>query len=122
MSDDESDFSLLNIYEVESDEGTRHLVGFQDPGLAGSVGIASHAMLGEFTPDPHGEFDPETFVLNPEFIESVTQYMNAEPARTPGVAEHARQIPGDWLYVVDPRNTSESDDEPPAEDVLGRFA
>lgn len=117
----ESDLPLLNIYEIEAEEGTRHLVGFQDPVLAGAVGLASHAMIGEFEPDPGGEFDPETFVLNPEFLEAVVRYMNEQPAITPALAEGARQIPGERLYVVDPRNESSLDEDPPADDVLGYF-
>ncbi len=121
MSD--SDLPLLNIYEIEDQDkgGTRHLVGFQDPVLAGSVGLASHAMIGEFEPDPDGEFDPETFVLNPEFLEAVVRYMNEQPAITPALAEGARQIPGERLYVVDPRNDTPPEDDPPPADVLGYF-
>jgi hypothetical protein len=118
---DESELSLLNIYEVETDEGTKHLVGFQDPVLAGSVGLASHAMIGEFRPDPDGEFDPDSFTVNPEFVEAVTQYMNAVPVEAPALVEGARQIPGERLYVVDPRNDTPMDEDPPAEDVLGWY-
>lgn len=119
----ESDLPLLNIYEVEDEEdgGTRHLVGFQDPVLAGAVGLASHAMIGEFEPDPDGEFDPETFTLNPEFVEAVVRYMNEQPDITPALSEGASQIPGERLYVVDPRNESPLDEDPPAADVLGYF-
>jgi hypothetical protein len=118
---DESELSFLNIYEVETEEGTRHLVGFQDPVLAGSVGLASHAMIGEFRPGPDGEFDPETFAVNPEFVEAVAAYMNAVPPHAPTLVEGAQQIPGQRLYVVDPRNHTPHDEDPPTEDVLGWY-
>lgn len=120
MSD--ADLSLLNIYEVETDQGARHLVGFLDPVLAGSVGILSGAMVGEFTPDAEGNFDPETFILNPDFIQSVIAFMNEEPARDSALADGAQQIPGQPLYVVDPRNQTPLDDDPPPEDILGSFS
>jgi hypothetical protein len=112
---------LLNVYEVEVDGATRHLVGFLDPVLAGIKGIDSRAMVGEFTPGPDGEFDPSTFQVNPEFIEAVTRYLNEHPGRSPEVADQARSIPGRKLYLVDPRNTTPLDDDPPAFDVLGAF-
>ncbi len=117
----ESDLPLLNIFEVETENGTRHLVGFQDPVLAGSVGLASHAMVGEFEPGPDGEFDPDSFEPNPEFVEAVVAYMNIIPGLSPNLAEGARQIPGQRLYIVDPRNETPGDSDPPAEDVLGCF-
>lgn len=117
----ESDLPLLNIFEVETEEGTRHLVGFQDPVLAGAVGLASHAMVGEFTPKPDGEFDAETFEPNPEFIEAVVAFMNGIPEQSPELNEGARQIPGQRLHIVDPRNDTPTEDDPPLEDVLGSF-
>lgn len=117
----ESDLPLLNIFEVETDGGTRHLVGYQDPVLAGAVGLASHAMVGEFTPDADGEFDPDSFDPNPEFVEAVVGYMNAVLVHTPSLIEGARQVPGRPLYVVDPRNETPADEDPPTEDVLGSF-
>ncbi len=121
--EDRSDepLSLLNIYEVETEGGTEHWVGFQDPVLAGVIGVQSHAMVGDFTPGPDGDFDPETFDVNPEFLEVVTAYMNLQPAQLPEMAENAKQIPGQPLYVVDPRNDTPLDEDPPAEDVLGHF-
>lgn len=118
----DADLSLLNIYEVDTEDGPRHLIGFLDPVLAGSVGILSGAMVGEFTPDESGDFDPETFLLNPDFIEAVTAFMNEEPSRITTLSEGAKEIPGQWLYVVDPRNRTPPDEDPPAEDILGAYA
>jgi len=118
---DQSELPLINIFEVETDEGPKHLVGFMDTVLAGAVGLASHAMIGEFRPDSRGEFDPETFTINPEFIHAVIRYMNGGPASDPIIIEGARQIPGQRLYIVDPRNSTPPDDDPPAEDVIGWF-
>lgn len=120
---DES-LSLLNIYEIEDEEagGTRHLVGFLDPVRAGARGLASHAMVGEFTPGPDGEFDGDSFVPNPEFVAAVTAYMNAQAGPSPEVAAEARKVPGDWLYLVDPRDETPDGDDPPRENILGAFA
>ncbi|MBX6316433.1 MAG: hypothetical protein IRY99_26500 [Isosphaeraceae bacterium] len=118
----EHELSLLNVYEVEDQGRTRYLVGFLDPVLAGSRGIALRAMIGEFTPRADGEFDLGTFEVNPEFIAAFEQYMNGEPSRSPAMVEQARAVPGQWLYLVDPRNTTPPDQDPPAADILGRFA
>ena len=118
----ESELSLLNVYEVEVDGGTRHLVGFLDPVLAGSRGIDSRAMIGEFTPGPDGEFDHESFRVNPEFVAALTDYMNGAPSRTPEIIAQARSIPSDWLYVVDPRDATDPDEDPPLAEVLGCYA
>lgn len=117
----ESDLPLLNIFEVETEEGLRHFVGFQDQVLAGAIGLASHAMVGEFNPKPDGEFDAETFTPNPEFIGAVVAYMNGVPEQSPELAEGARQIPGQRLHIVDPRNQTPTEEDPPLEDVLGSY-
>ena len=118
----EPDLPLLNIFEVQDGGKTRHLVGFLDTILAGAIGIPSHAMVGDFDPDGQGEFDPQTFRLNPEFVTAVTAYMNGGPSLDPGIAEQAAAIPGQWLYVVDPRNTTDPEEDPPPADVLGCYA
>ena len=76
----DSDLPLLNIYEIEMDGVPRHLVGFLDPVLAGARGIDTRAMVGEFEPLENGEFDLETFEVNPEFVETFTRYMNERRA------------------------------------------
>lgn len=124
MEQDEQDaLPLLNVYEIDDDEQgrTRHLVGFMDPVLAGAIGLASHAMVGEFTPKPSGDFDPETFSVNPEFVEAVIRFMNLQPARSEPLRQGALEIPGERLYVVDPRAEVPDDEDPEAEDVLGWY-
>jgi hypothetical protein len=123
MDDSADDLSLLNVYEVEDDtQGrVRHLIGFMDGVLAGSIGLVSHAMVGEFEPKEDGSFDPDTFTLNPEFLDAATQFLNAQGKVSQELSEGAAQAPGERLYLVDPRNFSEGDEEPPAEDVLGWY-
>lgn len=121
MAHEEDDLPLLNIYEIEVDGDTKHLVGFLDPVLAGSRGIDSRAMVGEFTPTPDGEFDVETFQVNPDFLEAVAEFMNEQTSGSPDLAQGARSIPGQRLYIVDPRNATDPSEEPPLADVLGYF-
>lgn len=116
-----SELPLLNIYEVEDDGRTRHFVGFLDPVLAGARGIDPQAMIGEFTPDPAGEFDLATFRVNSEFLAAFTQFMNEVAIQSPEINAQARTIPGQRLYLIDPRNLGDPDVEPPAADVLGAF-
>ena len=122
-NDDPNDLPLLNVYEIDDEEQrrTRHLVGFIDPVLAGALGLVSHAMVGEFTPKPSGDFDPETFSVNPEFVEAVIRFMNLQPARSEPLRLGAREIPGERLYVVDPRAEVPDDEDPMPEDVLGWY-
>ena len=116
------ELSLLNIFEVETDEGMKHLIAFLDPVRAGAEGIATRGVVGAFLPDSQGEFDPATFTVNPEFIAAFTDYMNQEPGRVTEIADQARAIPGQWLYLVDPRDETPPDQDPPATDILGCFA
>jgi hypothetical protein len=113
----------VNIYEVEDevDGHVRHLVGFMDAGLADAVGLVSHAMIGEFRPGPEGGFDTDTFSVNPEFLDVVTQFLNAQPECSVELVEGARRIPGERLYLVDPRSPARDDEDPPPEDVLGWY-
>lgn len=117
----DTNLPLLNIYEIEEDGKTRHLVGFLDPVLAGAIGIDSRAMVGEFEPTDGGEFDPDSFEPNPEFIDAFTDYMNDAPSRSPGVVENARSVPGQALFLVDPRDETGPEDEPPVADVMGQY-
>ncbi len=123
MDESADDLSLLNVYEVEDEEkgGVRHLIGFMEGVLAGSVGLISHAMVGEYQPTPDGEFDPDTFTLNLEFLEAAKQFLNAQAKISPELIEGAQQVPGEKLFLVDPRNVSEGDEEPDPEDVLGWY-
>lgn len=118
----EPDLALLNVYEVQADGATHHIVCFLDAVLAGARGIDARAVVGEFTPGPDGGFDPDTFQLNPDFVEVFTQYMNEEPGRSEQVAQEAAANPSAWLYVLDPRHEPSAATDPPASDVLGCFA
>ncbi len=123
MDNAPDDLPLLNIYEIDDAEKgrTRHLIGFMDPVLAGAIGIVSHAMVGEFTPRENGDFDPESFIVNPEFVQVVIRYMNLQPIHSSQLAQGAREIPGQKLYVVDPRAQVADHEDPPAEDILGWY-
>lgn len=112
--------ALLNVFEVQEAGRTRHIIGFQDPMLAGARGLVSHAMLGEFTPGPDGGFDSASFTLNAEFVAAFVAYMNQRARESDEFAESARQRPGEPLYVIDPR-FSEDDEGPVSADVLGWY-
>jgi hypothetical protein len=112
---------LLNIYEIDDRGTTRHLVGFLDQVRAGAVGIASRAMVGEFTPRPDGEFDVTTFRPNPEFIAALAEYMNAVVVHDSGVIAQAKAQPGGRMLLVDPRRPFAPDEMPPGKDLVGGF-
>jgi hypothetical protein len=113
---------LLNVYEVETDHGPTSFVCFLDPVLAGAKGIDPRAVVGEYTTQAGEGFDAGTFRVNPTFVEALTGYMNDQPARSDAIAEQARGITSGWLYVLDPRDHSPADAEPPPVNVLGAFA
>lgn len=113
--------SMLNIFEVEIEDRVRHLICFLTPEIAQREGIDSRKIVGEFTPDERGEFTPETFQPNPQFVETYTRYMNREVVQTPELALLALEKPGQILWLVDPRHPSESTEEPPPSNVVGRF-
>lgn len=120
MSESEvaDDIEMLNIYEVEIEGRIRHLICFIDPRQASAEGIAPRKIIGEFRPDPQGEFDPDTFTANPEFIKAYSEFMNEEAQRIPELMLLAQERPGETLNLVDPRDPSE---EPSAPNVVGRF-
>jgi hypothetical protein len=118
----QSSLSLLNLFEVEHEGSTRHVVCFLDSVLAGARGIDSRSVIGEFQPGASGEFDLASFRLNPEFVEAFTQYMNAEAIRAPEIVGQARDHASGWLYLVDPRAPDPAADELPAGELLGCFA
>jgi hypothetical protein len=119
MSDTSLD--LLNIYEIQEPAGTRHLVCFLEPVLAGARGIEGRSVIGEFTPRDDGEFDPETFLLNPEFVEAFIRYMNKTVIEAPEMEEQSRANPAGYLHLIDPR-CGVQEGEPPLADVLGGYA
>ncbi len=117
----EPSLELLNIYEIDEDGQTRYLVCFLEPVMAGAKGIDGRSVVGEFEPLPDGEFNPHTFQLNPEFVASLTDYMNADAIQAEELQRQAQESPSGWLYLIDPRH-QEPSAEPPAGDVLGAFA
>lgn len=117
-----NDLSLLNVFEVETGGVHRHLIGFLDVVLAGRLGIDARSVVGQFEPNAGGGFNPETFQLNPQFIEVFVQYMNERVALSPEVVRQALERPSDWLYLLDPRSPAGSSEEPPASDLIGCFA
>jgi hypothetical protein len=122
MSNSSETLALLNVYEIVIEGSTRHFVCFLDPVLAGVRGIDQRTVVGEFTPGANRSFDPSTFRLNPEFVDSLTRYMNEDAALTTEVIRQAAEQPGQWLYVLDPRYVGNEIDEPNGEDLLGCFA
>jgi hypothetical protein len=113
---------LLNVYEVVTDAGLRHLVCFLDPERADSEGIDHRSVVGEFTPGPGQSFDPDTFLPNPTFVETFKGYMDEEATRSPELNREALEHADDWLYVLDPRFVGDLDGEPPAGEILGGYA
>ena len=90
---------------------------------AGAVGIEPRAVVGEFTPDAGGDFDLETFELNPDFVRAFAEYMNEEGVKAPELLAQAAAEPEGFLYLVDPRHPFDPDSpsEPPGTDIVGRF-
>src|SRR4051812_38385697 len=119
---DEQELPLLNIFEVETDEGIRHVVGFVDAVRAGAEGVPTRSIVGAFQPTSEGGFDPESFGANPEFIAAFTDFMNDEPSRSEDVVAQAKTIPSQWLYIVDPRDETPDEDDPPATNIVGCYA
>jgi hypothetical protein len=122
---------LLNAFEVNLEGKVRHLIGLIDPVLAGARGIDGRAVVGEFTPGPDGDFDPNTFLVNPHFIAALEQYMNEKSARFSRFVESGGGSGGGdesdgRLEVLDGRSQrggggSETPAEPSATEVLGWF-
>jgi len=117
----ETSLPLLNVFEVQVDGATRHLLCFLDTVLAGVKGIDPRWTIGELTPGPDGTFDASSLTLNPEFIASVTAYMNDQAARAPEIVAEATDRASEWLYILDPRYHGPPDEAPPSE-VLGCYA
>jgi hypothetical protein len=119
----EDSLSLLNIYEIDEEFGTRYFVCFLESVMAGAIGIPTRSIVGEFTPDKDNEFDSETFERNEEFIQAFVQYMNREGINAPELIAQARAEPGGFLYLVDPRHPLDEtgEEEPPTEQLIGRF-
>lgn len=117
----ETSLPLLNVFEVQVDGTTRHVLCFLDTVLAGVKGIDARWTIGELTPGPDGTFDASSLTLNPEFIVSVTAYMNERAAHAPAIIAQAAERASQWLYILDPRFRGSADEAPPSE-VLGCYA
>jgi hypothetical protein len=114
---------LLNVFEVPDDQGgTRHLLAFIEPARADSSGIDARSIVGEITPTDDGGYDPRSLKLNPQFLESFTDYMNEVQANTPEIVERARSLPSGSVYVIDSRNAEPGEGDPPPSDLVGAFA
>ena len=113
---------LLNIYDLETDQGPVSLLCFLDPVLAGAKGIDERSVVGNYVTRGGDEFDPDAFRVNPAFVEALTGFMNEETAESEAIAGQARAIRSDWLYLVDPRDRTDPEAEPPPSNVLGAFA
>ena len=57
-----------------------------------------------------------------EFLAAFTDFMNGEPCQSAEVVAQALTVPSDWLYILDPRNDSPDDTDPPTPDVVGCYA
>jgi hypothetical protein len=117
-----TELPLLNVFEVETDGVHHHLICFLDVILAGSRGIDSRSVIGQFTPSSGGGFDLETFQANPAFIEVFVQYMNERAINSPEIVREASSRSSDWLYLLDPRTPGEFSSDPQAGDLIGCFA
>jgi hypothetical protein len=117
----ESSLSLINVFEIQREGATQHLIGFIDPILAGARGIDARAILGEFTPGADGGFDPRTFQVNPRFITAFEEFMNEVAARSSELMDEATKHPGGRLNIVDGRFRSNAPGDPPSAELIGRF-
>ncbi|SIN85708.1 hypothetical protein SAMN05444166_1294 [Singulisphaera sp. GP187] len=117
-----TELPLLNVFEVETDGVHHHLICFLDVILAGSRGIDSRSVIGQFTPSSGGAFDLETFQVNPTFIEVFVQYMNENAIHSPEIIREAASRISDWIYLLDPRTPGEYSLDPSASDLVGCFA
>jgi hypothetical protein len=120
MSD--SSASLLNVFNVEHNGETIHLLCFVDPAIATAEGLSEEWIVGELDPDETGELRPEGLRVNPEFVLALSGYLNHLPSTRPQIVEQGRAARGDErLVLLDPRFQGGPADEPPFEDVLGSY-
>lgn len=116
----EHSFDLLNIFEIETDDGQRSFVCFLLPEAAETNGIPDRAIVGEFDPREDGEFDPDSFRGNTLFLDAFIDFMNEKTIHSDELLDQARQNAGNVLYLVDPRHPDPTV-EPEAGDILGGF-
>ncbi len=113
---------MLMVYELDDESGRQHVVCFQDPILAGSVGVDVRTIIGRFQPREDGGFNPSTFQFNTAFVNLVAEFMNAKVADDPNLAEDARHVTEGRLEVIDPRCSGLELTEVPMSEILGWFA
>ena len=113
---------LLMVYELNDTSGHHHVICFQDPVHAGSVGINVRSIVGRFQPGPSGKFDPATFQFNLAFVEEVTRYFNEVVILSDTLQDEARHSPDGRMEVIDPRCSLQTLTEIPISSVLGYFA
>ncbi len=113
---------LLNVFDVETEQGSKSLLCFLDPIIAGIKGIDPRAIIGIYNAAEGEDFNPDGFKVNPAFVESITGYMNEEAATSDEIVEQAKTLPQGWLYIIDPRDPHEGNDDPPATNLIGAYA
>jgi len=113
---------ILNVFDVETEDGTKSLLCFLDPVIAGIKGINPRSIIGLYGAAEGEDFNPDGFEVNPAFIEAITGYMNEEAAGSDAIIEQAKTLPQGWLYIIDPRDPNEGQDDPPASNLLGAYA
>jgi hypothetical protein len=101
----ERSLPLLQVREVDQEGAKRHYLCFRGPAPAVN-GVDSRAVVGEFTPDERGAFNPASLRVNTQFISAITAYMNSHVSHMPALAEKARARAGGWVFLADPRHES----------------
>lgn len=119
---DREKLPLLMVYDLNDTSGRHHVICFQDPVHAGSVGVDVRTIVGRFFPSDTGSFDPSTFQFNTGFVLAVTDFMNQVVINDPGLNEEAKQVAGGRLEVIDPRCMSDQLTEVPMSEIVGWFA
>lgn len=119
---DRDKLPLLMVYELDDTSGKHHVICFQDPVHAGSVGVDVRTIVGRFFPNESGAFDPATFQFNTGFVLAVTDFMNQVVINEPGLAEEAKHIANGRLEVIDPRCMTDRLAEIPISEIVGWFA
>lgn len=121
MADSKS-LPLLMVYELDDTSGRHHVICFQDPVHAGSLGIDVRSIVGRFQPDEQGQFNHATFQFNTAFVEQVSAFMNERVAHDPNLAEEAKHVTEGRLEVLDPRCQMDQLSDVPITEIVGWFA
>ncbi len=118
----------LNVFEFEDEGRTRTCVAMISEELADRHGIPEICILGDYVPDEQGEFVPDSFERNDNFVIAYVEMMNRRLAEIPEIHEHAKDQPNSHLYLLDPRvpvDAFDPDDEdgpePDASNVVGCY-